>query len=167
MIYKVCKPIIYVLLIVFNLDLSANEFEIKIQRNMTCSGNETIGRLLINNIEMGRTLELPWENNQKNISRIPSGSYDASIRNDGNLRWRIELKNVPNRENIQLHLGNYARQIRGCILVGETVDTGQGACMVTKSVATLSKISNKMSEFSARLGGNQSVPIDIKVVVVD
>ena len=61
----------------------AQEFEIKIVRNMTCNDGSTIGRLFIQGKEIGQSLELPWRNNRKWISRIPAGTYPAKIRADG------------------------------------------------------------------------------------
>jgi hypothetical protein len=63
-------------------------------------------------------LELPWKDNANNISCIPVGSYQGTIRTDGNKGWRIELVSVPDRTNVQLHVGNYTTDILGCILLG-------------------------------------------------
>lgn len=73
-----------------------------------------------------RTLELPWKNNQKQISCIPPGEYDVEIRLSnkyGRVYW---VRHVPNRTYILIHSGNYAgdklkgyrTHIMGCILLG-------------------------------------------------
>ena len=161
------KNIIIILIIALYATQSMAEkpiFDIKIERNMTCSDGSTMGRLLVNGKEFGRTLELPWKNNEQRISHIPVGSYDASIRSDGKRKWRIELKGVKNRDFIQIHLGNYQRQIKGCILVGESIEKGpNGECMVTKSILTLNKLSSKLETFAD--GGNMTKSVDIKVTV--
>ncbi|MEW8508779.1 MAG: DUF5675 family protein [Candidatus Thiodiazotropha sp.] len=145
--------------------LSAPAFTITIDRNMTCGDQSTIGRLLVNGEEIGRTLELPDRNNEPSISRIPKGKYPAKIRSDGSRKWRVELSNVQDREWIQIHVGNYQSEIEGCILVGSTITRSGEQCKVPESWKTLDKLANKMSEFSAELGGNQSVQIDIEVEV--
>lgn len=145
--------------------VAESEFTLTINRNMTCNDQSTIGMLAIDGKEIGRTLELPWKNNEKNISRIPEGNYPAIIRSDGSRGWRIQLTGVENRDNIQIHIGNYAREIEGCILVGDDVTNNGGECLVTKSEGAILKIADEMSKFSADLGGDKSVPINIIVVV--
>lgn len=61
------------------------------------------------------TLELPWRNNEHDISRIPPGAYPYEMR-AGNPR--IFLSNVESRTGIQLHIGNYMKDTNGCILLG-------------------------------------------------
>jgi hypothetical protein len=72
------------------------------------------------------TLELPWRYNKKNISCIPQGTYPCNIRVSpkfGKVYW---VKNVPDRDFILIHSGNWAGDTRkgfktnvyGCILLG-------------------------------------------------
>ena len=74
------------------------------------------------------TLELPWRDNQKQISCIPSGEYNVEIRLSnkyGRVYW---VRNVPNRTYILIHSGNYAgdvskgfkSHVMGCILLGKS-----------------------------------------------
>lgn len=149
------------------MDNSNSHFLIKIIRNQSCSDESTIGRMLVQGKEIGRTLELPWRNNEENVSRVPAGIYDANIRSDGPLKWRVELKDVPSRGNIQIHVGNYAREIKGCILVGsEVVDNGK-ECMAVNSRQTLLDLAAEMSRYSNSLSTDKSVPIDIRVEIED
>ncbi|OPY16869.1 MAG: hypothetical protein A4E70_02075 [Syntrophus sp. PtaU1.Bin005] len=72
-----------------------------------------------------RALELPdRENASTNDSatagRIPAGTYQAHVRTDGPLGWRLELEGVPGRGNIQIHAGNTPEDTTGCILPGTT-----------------------------------------------
>jgi len=144
---------------------SVPEFEIIIDRNMTCLDNSTIGRLIIDGKDIGRSLELPWKNNQSNISRIPEGSYPGFIRSDGKRGWRIQLKGVPDREFVQIHVGNYQRQIEGCILVGTDVTNVGNECMVTNSKTTLNNIRAKFEQMSSDLANLQSREVRITVTV--
>ena len=65
------------------------------------------------------TLELPWKDNRRSVSRIPSGEYEAiATPRASNGRYAILLMNVVDRSEIMLHIGNYTRDIRGCILPG-------------------------------------------------
>ena len=67
------------------------------------------------------TLELPWDDNQTDISCIPEGEYSYFIRNSNRNGTVLELRDVPDRTHIQVHSGNYTSQIRGCILVGDGI----------------------------------------------
>lgn len=80
----------------------------------------TLGRLTVGSFQCF-TLELPWLENQRGISCIPRGTYRAFKRNSPKNGAVFELRNVPQRSNIQCHAGNYTRQIEGCILVGSSI----------------------------------------------
>lgn len=65
------------------------------------------------------TLELPNKHNQRNVSSIPTGEYNAErITRGSNGKGVILLHNVPGRSSILIHLGNFYSDIEGCILVG-------------------------------------------------
>jgi hypothetical protein len=72
------------------------------------------------------TLELPWRNNQKNISCYPAGIYTVKkiTRPDGRLAFLVE--NVPQRSAILFHAGTYIATTKpdseGCTLVGFRYD---------------------------------------------
>lgn len=64
------------------------------------------------------TLELPWRDNAHMISCIPLGvftvSYAWSPAHQRKL-WHIA---VPNRDTIEIHIGNTELDTDGCVLVG-------------------------------------------------
>lgn len=71
----------------------------------------------------GATLELPWNNNKVDKSRIPAGSYGAYLATAPGRKFsypRIALTKVPGRTNIIVHAGNTPDNTQGCILVGKT-----------------------------------------------
>ena len=115
--------------------------EIKLER-IKYRKKSTIGILSVEGFECF-TLELPWLNNQKNISCIPTGIYKWKKRFSPGKQYQvIELKDVPNRKYIQIHLGNYTRQIEGCILPGlglKDIDN-DGIFDVTQSEKAFNKI---------------------------
>lgn len=88
------------------------------------------------------TLELPDHGNEQDISCIPRKKYRAAYRKSPSNGDVIELKNVPNRTYIQIHAGNFTHQIRGCILVGDSIKDINGDSIpdVTNSKATLKKL---------------------------
>ncbi len=103
------------------------------------TGKETLGYLHcstgFDSIALN-TLELPWKNNQPNISCIPAGLYPYKKRwSEKNGRIVIELLNVPGRTDIEIHIANYFHELLGCIAVGvgrADID-GNGQMDVTNS----------------------------------
>jgi hypothetical protein len=72
-----------------------------------------------NNNPICVTLELQWLNNQHDISCIPEGTYTAVRYMSPKRGYEVfELKNVPDREAIEIHIGNYPSDTDGCILLG-------------------------------------------------
>ncbi|MAO21757.1 MAG: hypothetical protein CMJ25_13495 [Phycisphaerae bacterium] len=92
---------------------------------------------------MCKVLELPDLDNQRNISCIPEGLYKAKKRMSPGKGYKvIEYIDVPNRTYIQLHYGNYTRQILGCQLPGEDfIDLdGDSIPDITNTKATLDEL---------------------------
>jgi hypothetical protein len=89
---------------------------------------------------------LPDLNNQKNISCIPEGIYEYFYRESQKNGSVIELRNVPDRAFIQVHAGNYTRQIEGCILTGDSVKWLNSDLIpdVTNSKNTLRNLLNRI-----------------------
>ncbi len=73
------------------------------------------------------TGELPWRNNQQQVSCIPPGEYTVGPWNSKRFPNTYHIKNVTNREAVLIHTGNlcgdkskgYLSHVRGCICVGE------------------------------------------------
>ncbi|RZS93417.1 hypothetical protein EV197_1995 [Aquimarina brevivitae] len=114
-----------------------NQFNLTIERKLT-TAHCTLGYLIADDEVLCYSLELPWKDNQNNISCIPEGTYDGILRYDKTDGWRIQLKDVPNRTGVQIHMGNYTSQIKGCILVGKSASIDQ--CSVQNSAAAYQKL---------------------------
>jgi len=88
----------------------------------TFTENSTMGELFLNGERMCDTLELPYKDNQRSVSCIPSGEYQVRMRYPRESATReylhLLVKEVPNRKYILFHRGNSAKDTRGCILVG-------------------------------------------------
>lgn len=65
------------------------------------------------------TLELPWKNNQTNISAIPVGIYSIRLGNFKGKYRNYELEDVPWRTAVEMHRANRIRDLLGCIGLGE------------------------------------------------
>ena len=76
----------------------------------------TTGLISINSVVLSYSIELPWRENQRNISCIPEGIYEVEIRHSKRFKRHIWIRNVINRKWILLHPANDAsRELRGCI----------------------------------------------------
>jgi hypothetical protein len=82
----------------------------------------TIGKLYLNGEWLCDTLENPYLDNQRNISCIPAGEYPVRLRvaRESATKDYVHLlvMGVPNRDLILFHIGNTAKDTRGCVLVG-------------------------------------------------
>ena len=89
----------------------------------TFSDESIIGELFLNGERFCDTLELPFRDNQRSVSCIPTGEYKVRLRlpRESATRNYIHLlvQDVPSRDYILFHRGNSAKDTRGCILVGQ------------------------------------------------
>lgn len=72
-----------------------------------------------------KTLELPWKDNQNNISCIPEGDYWLQPRVSEKYGEHLHILNPDGSEILPrrlclIHPANFVRQLRGCIAVGKT-----------------------------------------------
>ncbi len=92
-----------------------------------------------------KVLELPWRNNQRNISCIPAGEYDTIIRQSNKYKTIYWILKVPDRSYILLHSGNWAGSIdlgykthsSGCLLLGKEFGYLMGQRAVLNSRITV------------------------------
>lgn len=82
------------------------------------------GVLLVDGSPRLLTLEPPNLNNQSNISCIPMGSYpckrvfNKKLASGYVVKETFQLMDVPDRDGILFHVGNYIEDTHGCILIG-------------------------------------------------
>jgi hypothetical protein len=122
-----------------------------------CYGpKETLGWCLVLDngiaIEQCKTIELPWVDNQHDISCIPEGVYNVEKTLSNKFGKCFHVLNVPGREAIMIHKGNFAtgKQIdtRGCILPGmKFVDLNKdGDTDIAQSTEALSILLNNLPD---------------------
>lgn len=102
------------------------------------------------------TLELSWNDNKNNISCIPEGTYKVVKRNSPKYGDHFHILNVPNRDYILIHHGNYHTDIKGCILVGSkhqdiNKDGLSDVIESKKTMNDLNKIMKSQNEFMLRI----------------
>lgn len=94
---------------------------IKIVR-MQETDQATFGQLFIDEKFSCYTLEHLYKDNKNALSCIPTGIYGGVLRYNHNDAWRIEFTETGPRTHIQIHIGNAAKDTKGCILVGDKFD---------------------------------------------
>ena len=90
----------------------------------------------------GMTMELPWKNNESNVSCIPEGEYALQQYHSVKFGSVLQVMDVPDRKYILIHHGNYNRDTHGCILLGlKLIDINHdGHLDVTNSKAMIEKV---------------------------
>ena len=90
----------------------------------TFTDESTIGNLFLNGERFCDTLELPYRDNQRSISCIPTGSYKVRLRYPRESATReylhLLVQEVKDRSFILIHRGNKASHSKGCVLVAMT-----------------------------------------------
>ena len=65
------------------------------------------------------TLERPWVDNLHDLSCVPAGTYEWVRYHSPKRGYDVPLlEHVPNRDMIEIHIGNVPKDTDGCILVG-------------------------------------------------
>jgi RHS repeat-associated protein len=83
----------------------------------------------------GNTLETATAGLKGDKSPIAPGTYNARVRNS-HVGKRIELEDVDNFKNVQIHVGNTSDDVEGCFAVGQSRKTNE----VKNSAAAMKKI---------------------------
>lgn len=78
----------------------------------------SLGSLVVDGLPFCYTLELPWLGNARNISCIPTGSYRWQLITSEKYGRTLRISDVPERDGILIHSGNYTSDTEGCVLVG-------------------------------------------------
>lgn len=106
--------------------------------------NCTRGILLLNGLIECATLELPWRNNETDISCIPEGKYTAKRHVSPKFKECFSVQNVEGRTNILIHAGNTTDDTSGCIIVGSSYGELKNKPAVLDSRKALDKLLSKI-----------------------
>lgn len=104
------------------------------------SDQGTFGRLAGKTLSL-YTAELPWRDNKRKLSRIPTGVYQCAPYSSAKYPDVYQVLDVPDREAILIHAGNWSgdklkglrSDVEGCILVGMSTGMLQGQYAVLQS----------------------------------
>jgi hypothetical protein len=121
------------------------------------------GYLAVENKVIAYTLERPDVANLNGFSAVRAGVYPAYLRYDKKDKWRIQLDHVPNRTEVQIHIGTQVTDSGGCILVG--LQMGADLCTLSDSSGAYAKFKKA---FYGALGETEIPKImDIQVEIDD
>lgn len=102
--------------------------------------NGTFGVMVYRDQFIATTFELPWKDNQFQISSIPKGLYKVTRYSSAKYKDVFQVMNVPNRDKILIHVGNFQKDTKGCILIG----LGFGIDSISESKNALTKLHSTM-----------------------
>lgn len=108
--------------------------------------HQTTGRFILTENEdllfKSFSLELPDLNNTPFLSCIPTGDYFCKIELSPSQGMCFHILNVPGRDHILIHSGNYNKDTEGCLLLGEFLKdiNKDGLRDVTNSVKTVERL---------------------------
>jgi hypothetical protein len=114
----------------------------------------TFGVLRFLSVPFALTLELPWLNNEMEISCIPAGLYTCQFVRSPKFGPTYEIMNVPGRSHVLFHKGNTVEDTHGCILVAEEF----GGTFDNPTIVSSQK---GFAEFMALVSGQQTFELDI------
>lgn len=106
------------------------------------------------NIPFVLTLELPWMQNQHDISCIPNGTYKVKRVETEHHGIVFQIMNVHNRSGILIHWGNLIKDSKGCVLIGEQFEPINGLPGISASGAGFAEFMEKLKdvdEFALRI----------------
>lgn len=113
------------------------------------------------------TIEKPWKNNEKSVSCIPPDTYKLDFRRDvtpltseyrGRFKWfdyHLEVKDVPGRTGIYIHVGNSEKDVLGCLAVGKQASDDY----VGNSVLVFKDLYSKLSDV---INSGESISLEIR-----
>jgi len=113
----------------------------------------TFGVFILPDGVICNTIELPWRDNQPDISCIPCGEYECEMVNSPSKGNVYQVKDVPDRTHILIHSGNFAgdkakgkrTDLQGCISPGMRMGFLDGQQVVLASRIAINKINKKLN----------------------
>jgi len=122
---------------------------------------QTIGRLMLLNENDGIinsywTMELPWKNNQRNVSCIPENTYTAVKHQSPKFGDSLWLQDVAGRSEILVHPANYYHDLLGCIGVGNDLKDIDGDKMMD--------ITDSRNAVNELIGSIEKNEIEIEII---
>lgn len=87
-------------------------------RRLSYTPKGTPGAVMYGGRVITLSLELPWKDNERNISCIPTGIYACEWNGHRSNNPSFRVLDVYDRTGILIHSGNMVTHSQGCILLG-------------------------------------------------
>jgi len=96
-----------------------------------------------------QTGELPWRNNEADLSHIPIGTYQCDWLLSPHFNRNLyHIQNVPQRQDCLIHMGNWCgdtkkgfkSDVEGCVILGLEQGLMDGQEAVLQSVRALAQV---------------------------
>lgn len=107
----------------------------------------TFGILKINKQVFCATLEPPDVANQPFESNIPAQQYFCRLINTPRFGWTYIVEDVPHRDAVLFHAGNWAEDTEGCIMVAQHFGKLKAKRAVLNSGATFKKFMSALKGY--------------------
>lgn len=110
------------------------------------------------------TLELPWKDNQHGVSCVPAGTYSVLwLWSPKHGRELYHITGVPNRDDVEIHIGNSVIDTEGCVLCG-----GSRGTLACRDGVTRDAVLGSHGAFDAfNAAANEPHPFQLEVVNPD
>lgn len=126
-----------------------------LERSYMPDNSCTLGKLTLPDGWSCYIMENPWQDNARNVSCIPEGTYtlgkrqspmvERTSRGAFSIGW--EVQGVPGRDFIMIHPGNYVRNTDGCLLPGLDISfTQDEGLMVTSSQIAFKELMERLKQ---------------------
>jgi hypothetical protein len=102
-------------------------------------------------------LELPWRDNEQDVSCILHGLYKIARDTFQGKYANYRIMDVPGRSNVEIHRGNTLADTRGCPLIGTSVMLKTGT-----EYAYLSESAKAFEAWMVAMGGVESATLEIR-----
>lgn len=86
------------------------------------SDRGTYGIFINSRVPFAVSLELPWKDNKRSYSCIPPQEYRCELHNSDSRGEVYRILDVPGRDGVLIHSGNFLSDTKGCILIGESYE---------------------------------------------
>lgn len=121
--------------------------QVRLYRNV--HSTHVRGSVVISDVRVCQSTELPWRDNARNVSCIPDGTYLLKRVKSAKFGDCLHVVGVPGRSGILIHPGNDPHvDSRGCILPGLSVTAIGAATDSRRAMALLMDRYNYLSSRS-------------------
>ncbi len=115
------------------------------------------------------SLELPWKNNEPNISCLPLGDYVCKVTYSPAFKKDLYLilEPFPHRDGFRIHAANRLTELRGCVAFGEKITQVDDSIFLATSAKWVTAVMEHFNNepFLLQIIARPDQPENFRVVV--